>query len=577
MARLPLSMHAEHRRSPIAAPRVAAALASVLVVVAVLLTLLYSGYLSYTEFTPERVQLPRDEPIVDDSGRRVEYGRSWIARRGKLWHLYLAGTPEEMGAAQGRLAARLFRRLDTQVGRFLDLRYHNWLDAWSESMRLLWDYHGADAALRRSDRIELSALAAALPRGVVESDRVNTYHRLFLHQCFLDLARRLVEDVLVEGNMFAVAARPATGGREPARLIVGRTLTVDLGDAFEADRMVTIHRPDGKYPFASVGWPGLVGVVTGINARGIVAAINPARTDDPEESGVPWPLVLRQVLEEADTLDQAIQIIRHVPLRTAGIVLLGDGPARRAVVMEASPRADGSRRLLRGEDDSVVWATNHLLREQFDRDAQNHRIKISTASGIRYERLGELLTAPGAFDQARALSILRDRQGANSTELGLGNRTAIENLLSSQAVIIDATSMVMWVGEGPSALGRFRSFDLRQLLARDGREVAPLEDLPADPLLYAEEYTDYVEAQRQLEYATYLLHSGQSEAARGAARIALALAPELADLHRVLGDIERELGERERAVQYYHRYVELVPGRMREQQRVRGVIEELGG
>lgn len=577
MARLPLSMHADHRRGSVAAPRVIAALASTAVVLAALWGILYSGYLNYTELTPQDVEIPPAQPIVDASGRRVDDGRSSIARRGSLWHLQLAGTPEEMGAAQGRLAARLFRRLDAQVGHFLDRRYHNWLDAWSESMRLLWDYHGADALLRPSDRAELAAFAAALPEGVIESGRLNTYNRLFLHQCFLDLSRRLVEDVLIEGNVFAVATRPSTGSSQPARLIVGRSLTVDLGDDFEPDRIVTIHRPDGKYPFASVGWPGLVGVVTGINGRGIVVAINPARTDDPEEPGVAWPLVLRQVLEEADTLDQAEQIIRRAPLRTSGVVLIGDGIRRKSVILEASPRVDGSRRVLRGEDEAVVWATDHLMREHFERDAQNHRIKVSTSSGARYERIGELIHQPSAFDHEDALRILRDRQGAGGSALGLGNRHALENLATSQAVIIDATSMVMWVGEGPSTLGRFRAFDLRQLLTRQDQPPAPLEDLPSDPLLYSEEYTDYVEAKRQLEYAAYLLSLGQAADAESAARLALGLAPELAELHRLLGDIARDLGHREDAIVAYRRYIKLVPGRMREQQRIRSVIEELGG
>ena len=577
MARLPLSMSADHRRGSVPAPRVLAALVSTGAVIVALFAILYSGYLNYTELSPETVELPPANPVVDESGRRVDDGRSWIARRGNIWQLYLAGTPEEMGAAQGRLGARLFRRLDTQVGRLLDRRYHNWLDAWSESMRLLWDYHGADGLLRPSDRIELAAMAAALPEGVVATGRLNTYNRLFLHQCFLDLSRRLVEDVLVEGNAFAVATRPSTGSSQAARLLVGRSLTVDVGDDFEPDRIVTIHRPDGKYPFASVGWAGLVGVVTGINGRGIVVAINPARTDDPEEPGVPWPLVLRQVLEEADTLDQAVQIIRRAPLRTSGIVLVGDGVQRKAVVIEASPRADGSRRVLRGEDDAIVWATDHFVREPFERDAQNHRIKVSTSSGARYQRIGELVRQGAHFDHEAALRVLRDREGTAGSALGLGNRYALDNLAVTQAVIIDATSMVMWVGEGPSTLGRFRAFDLRHLLTRQEGPAAPLEDLPSDPLLYSEEYTDYLEAKRQLEYASYLLSLGQAADAESAAQLALGLAPELAELHRLLGDIARDLGHREDAVQAYRRYIELVPGRMREQQRARSVIEELGG
>jgi len=61
------------------------------------------------------------------------------------------------------------------------------------------------------------------------------------------------------------------------------------------------------------------------------------------------------------------------------------------------------------------------------------------------------------------------------------------------------------------------------------------------------------------------------------AEIAHALAPDVGELHRLLGDIARELGDGEQAIVHYRRYLELVPGRRREQNRVEGIIAELGG
>jgi tetratricopeptide (TPR) repeat protein len=231
----------------------------------------------------------------------------------------------------------------------------------------------------------------------------------------------------------------------------------------------------------------------------------------------------------------------------------------------------------RGEDEPVVWATDHMLRESFEGDLQNDWVRRYTSSGYRYDRIGELLGAGPEVDPARALAVLRDRRGTGSAELGLGNPNALENFHIAQAVVVDATAMVLWVGEGPSALGKFRAFDLSRLLGREDAPAVALDDLPADPLLYSEEYRDWLEATRAIAHAKQLLARGYPERALVSAQIAHALAPDVGELHRLLGDIERELGHGDDAIVHYRRYLELVPGRRREQIRVEGIIAELGG
>ncbi len=541
----------------------------------ILFALLYSGYVGYTSLEPLDVETGMHDLEVDETGRKVAYGRSWLARRGGLWVLHLEGSPEQIGDAQGHLSGRLFRNLDGRIDTMLEHRYRGFVETWSERMLLRWDYRNADAALAEPIRTELSALAGSLPDD--GEGPIGAYHRLFLYQCFFDITQRL-QDTVLEGSMFAVAPRSTSAGVEAGNLVIGRTLSIDFGPDFEADRMVSFYYPDGKYPFVSIGWAGLVGVVTGINARGIFVAANPAHTDDAREAdAIPLPMVLRDVLEQADTLEQAIEILQAAELRTAAVVLIGDGVQRKAVVLEASARSGEKGRLIRGEDEQAVWATDHMTREVFESDAHNDRIKRTTSSGYRFERLAELLATPGSFEPADAVDLLRDRGGLANAQLGLGNRNALENLHTTQSIVVDATSMVLWVAEGPSTLGRYRAFDLGHLLARQRTRPAPLADFPADRLLYSEEYRDYGEALEGLGYARELLALDRPEQALAAAQVSLALAPDIGELHRLLGDIERELGNAEDAKIHYRRYLELIPGRQRDQERVKGIIEELGG
>src|SRR5690606_35351595 len=151
------------------------------------------------------------------------------------------------------------------------------------------------------------------------------------------------------------AARPKGGG-ERGNLVIGRSFFADFGRDIAPDRLVAYVHPDGDYPFASVGWAGLMGGVTGINARGIFVALDPTRTDDVLEVGIPLPLILRQIREEADTREQALEILQSAPARTSGAVLIGDGRQRRAAVVELS--RDRDDRKPPGDAPPLAWTTH---------------------------------------------------------------------------------------------------------------------------------------------------------------------------------------------------------------------------
>ena len=60
--------------------------------------------------------------------------------------------------------------------------------------------------------------------------------------------------------------------------------------------------------------------------------------------------------------------------------------------------------------------------------------------------------------------MLRDRKGVGGSPLPLGNRRAIDALIATHGVVMDATARVLWVSEGPHLVGRFVRFDLARLL-----------------------------------------------------------------------------------------------------------------
>src|SRR5204863_7032552 len=97
-------------------------------------------------------------------------------------------------------------------------------------------------------------------------------------------------------------------------------------------------------------------------------------------------------------------------------------------------------------------------------------------------RLDELLARlhPGATVDD-AIAILRDKRGVGDAPLPTGDRRAIDALIATHGVVMDATARVIWVSEGPHLLGRFVRFDVARLLAQGYDPRAEHDVVATDP------------------------------------------------------------------------------------------------
>jgi isopenicillin-N N-acyltransferase-like protein len=109
-------------------------------------------------------------------------------------------------------------------------------------------------------------------------------------------------------------------------------------DTFTDMRMVVVYHPSGgRVASVSLGWPGLVGVLTGFSEQQIgISEIGVSFSDDsfgqgtdntpPEKvAGQPWMSVLRDVAETATGLDSALAVIENAN-RTCNLIIgIGSG------------------------------------------------------------------------------------------------------------------------------------------------------------------------------------------------------------------------------------------------------------
>ena len=129
-------------------------------------------------------------------------------------------------------------------------------------------------------------------------------------------------DAIVTGNtlfdlkkIFACSAllveadRSATGGP-----LLGRNLDYPSLGYVHHYSLVTVYRPKGKHAFVSVGFPGLVGCLSGMNDAGLAVAILEVFEVKQGEAhfdveGMPYATLLPPVLEECTTIDEAKKLL----------------------------------------------------------------------------------------------------------------------------------------------------------------------------------------------------------------------------------------------------------------------------
>jgi hypothetical protein len=312
---------------------------------------------------------------------------------------------------------------------------------------------------------------------------------------------------------------------------------------------VSLVHPDGAIPYASVGWPGLVGVVTGVNAEGIAVLLHPAQTSDVRltRAAQPTPLIARDVLENARTQAEAIAVIQQAePLGAAAFVIV-DGNARTWAVVERSPQRFAVRTA-----PSPPVVSDLLAATPFVDDPANDRARRLRPSAARAGRLAEILASRPPATPEDAAAALRDRRGPGGAPRPLGHRGAVDDLGAAHVALIDASSLVLWIADGGAA-GRMRAVDLRHELHGEGTHPAPPPDVPPDAGLDADAAAAVVAARALVRAA----RAASGERARELAARALALAPTYPAVLRTAGDLARRAGDDAGARAYYQRWLEL--------------------
>ena len=352
--------------------------------------------------------------------------------------------------------------------------------------------------------------------------------------------------------------------------VIGRNFDFEGGKHFDEDKIMKWVFPSEGLAFLSVTWAGMVGAVTGVNEAGVYASLNAAGSRDFMRYGTPTTLVLLDVLQHSKTAEEAVQLISSSQVFITDVFVVSDRSGK-LFRIEKSPKETEVAEIY----DPLVVA-NHLESERWKSDSINQFRKSELTSHYRWNSgkriLAEIKSPKSSNElQLQILAGLRDKRDAGGEKLHLGNRRAIDSLISPHSVVYNALTENIYVSQGPALSGKFLGFDLKKSFAE--KKPVRTNDLPADPKVSTEIYGHVITAHRLANEARALIKKNQCDES---AALLAPIPPQYRESHVVqeaLGDQAKCMGATTVAKGYWQRALDLRPAYTKEEQRLR---EKLG-
>jgi hypothetical protein len=144
----------------------------------------------------------------------------------------------------------------------------------------------------------------------------------------------------------------------------------------------------GTWKFSSAGFPGAVGIVSGLSSRGFAVILNAVISPDPFcKTGYPVLLHLRRVVEDAADFNDALAMLSKQRLTTSALFTLVGTKNEERVVIERAPKRFALRRPC--GDEPLLTTNDYRL---LDQPAGGDKWDLEVTSCSRYARLWHLAT-----------------------------------------------------------------------------------------------------------------------------------------------------------------------------------------
>ena len=356
----------------------------------------------------------------------AQHGAGRLEMHDETRVLFLKGTPEEMGEQHGKLLKKqvddLISRVVYGVGVGSSFAKGHWFFGEIESCQARIGKF-IDSRYTR----EMDALALASGHSVQEARLANFFPELF--HC----------------SGFALLGDATQGGH----VYHGRVLDYMKGIGLERNAVVMVFQPDEGHAWVNVGYAGFVGSVTAMNDQHISIGEMGGRGEG-NWDGKPMAQLLREVMEKAGTLDEAIDVMRKSPRTCEYYYVIADGNAHTAVGIKATP-------------DTFEVVHTGEAHPQLDTPIKD---TVLLSAGDRYKELTRRVNEGfGKFDADSARELMTRPVCMDS---------------NIHSVLFAPDTLDFWVansdGDKPASSTRYTKYNLAELIKSEPAPPAPPEN-----------------------------------------------------------------------------------------------------
>jgi len=158
--------------------------------------------------------------------------------------------------------------------------------------------------------------------------------------------------------------------------------------------------PAGK--FTTIGWPGFVGVFSGIAPGRFAVTLNAVLSLELPQIATPVVFLLRSVLEGARSFDEALKLLSQSPIPCDCLLLLTGTAPGELVVIERTP----SRNAVRRAQSGFLCVTNGYQKLDVGLGSTSSELLATTCQ--RFERVETLIRKRHPANQEDCLRYLSD-------------------------------------------------------------------------------------------------------------------------------------------------------------------------
>ncbi|MBN2093274.1 hypothetical protein JW964_26860 [candidate division KSB1 bacterium] len=269
---------------------------------------IYRGAVRTSGILLEKILPP--VPIAED--KSIKNGQLTFIDKNRV--LIAQGTPRELGEIHGAL-------LKPEVQKMVDATLYTmcWVYTLDKEVwyidELRKAYQRLEPYIPAKYQEEMAGLAAATGLPVEEIKLTNVFPELFHCSGFALFGKATADGTLYHGRVL--------------------DYITEMGLQFHA--VVFIYKPDNFNAFANVGYAGFIGSVSGMNEHQVAFGEMGGRGEG-DWDGMPMGFLMREGLECAQNLDQALKIFQDNPRTCEYFYVISDGKIPDARGLATTPK-----------------------------------------------------------------------------------------------------------------------------------------------------------------------------------------------------------------------------------------------